>query len=164
MIVYKDTGYTLNNRNNVICTISYNSGLTNPSIRIKMLRRKYDMETTTEYVTVDLTDYVSNTFLTTANANEYLILNNPTQETTLNLSMKDDLTPGTYRLDFMLYDNSSLIGTVEKYIIIKQGVHYMKELNDKELIDLYETILQFVKSLEDLKDGVNNDKQYSKRN
>lgn len=34
----------------------------------------------------------------------------------------------------------------------------MKELTDKELIDLYETILQFVKSLEDLKDGVNNDK------
>ncbi len=34
----------------------------------------------------------------------------------------------------------------------------MKELTDKELIDLYETILQFVKSLEDLKAGVNNDK------
>ncbi len=119
MIVYKDTGYTLNNSNNVTCTISYNSGLTNPSIRIKMLRRKYDMETTTEYEAVDITDYVSNTFLATANANEYLILNNPTATTTLNLTMKDDLTPGTYRLDFMLYDNSSLIGTVEKYIIIK---------------------------------------------
>ena len=34
----------------------------------------------------------------------------------------------------------------------------MKELTDKELIDLYEKIVDFIKSLEDRKEGVNDDK------
>ena len=34
----------------------------------------------------------------------------------------------------------------------------MKDLTNKELINLYETILSFIKSLEDRKEGVKNDK------
>ena len=120
MIVYKETGYTLNNSNNITYTIGYNSGLTNPSIRLKMYRRSsYSTVGSTNYSVVDLADYVSNTLQTTANANEYLIVSSPAETTTLVLSMNDDLTPGTYMMQFMLYDNNSLIGTVEKYIIIK---------------------------------------------
>ncbi|MBR4231151.1 MAG: hypothetical protein IKR74_03220 [Bacilli bacterium] len=120
MIVYKETGYTLNNSNNVTYTIGYNSGLTNPSIRLKMYRRSsYSVVGSTNYSVVDLADYVSNTLQITANANEYLIVSSPAETTTLVLSMNDDLTPGTYMMQFMLYDNNSLIGTVEKYIIIK---------------------------------------------
>ena len=40
----------------------------------------------------------------------------------------------------------------------------MKDLTDKELIELYEKVLQFIKSMEDSKEGVSNDKWYSKIN
>lgn len=119
MIIDKITGYTLNGNNQVTYDIEYNSGLTHPSIRIKLLRREYTGIYSTDYNGVDLTDYVSNTLTATANTNEYLVVNNPSRHTYLTLNMKNNLTPGTYMVEFMLYDNSSLIGTVEKYIIIR---------------------------------------------
>ena len=119
MIIDKTTGYTLNGNNQVTYDIEYNSGLTHPSIRIKLLRRDYTGIYSTDYNGVDLTDYVSNTLTATANTNEYLVVNNPSRHTYLTLNMKNNLTPGTYMVEFMLYDNSSLIGTVEKYIIIR---------------------------------------------
>ena len=119
MIIDKTTGYTLNGDNHVTYDIEYNSGLTHPSIRIKLLRREYTGIYSTDYTDVDLANYVSNTLSSTVTTNEYLIVNNPARHTYLTLNMKNNLTPGTYMVKFMLYDNSSLIGTVEKYIIIK---------------------------------------------
>ena len=119
MVIDKTTGYTLNGNNQVTYDIDYNSGLSHPSIRIKLLRRDYTAEYSSDYNSVDLADYVSNNLLTTGTTNEYLIVSNPSRHTYLTLNMKPNLTPGTYMVQFMLYDNSSLIGTVEKYIIIK---------------------------------------------
>ena len=119
MIIDKTTGYTLNGNNQVTYDIEYNSGLTHPSIRVRLLRREYNAIYSTDYDEVDLADYVSNTLTASSNANEYTIVSNPAAHTYLTLNMKPNLTPGTYMVEFMLYDNSSLIGTVEKYIIIR---------------------------------------------
>ena len=40
----------------------------------------------------------------------------------------------------------------------------MKDLTDKELIELYEKITEFIKSLESNKEGAQNDQWYSKSN
>ena len=119
MVVNKTTGNTLNGTNEVTYDISYNSGLTHPSIRVRLLRREYNAIYSTDFDEVDLADYVSNTLTASSNANEYTIVSSPAAHTYLTLNMKPNLTPGTYMVKFMLYDNSSLIGTVEKYIIIK---------------------------------------------
>ena len=52
------------------------------------------------------------------NLNEYYISKIPTDEIDLNLSLKNNIITGTYRLDFILYDNNVEIGTISKYIII----------------------------------------------
>lgn len=119
LIIDKTSGYTLNNSNSVHYTLDYNSGLTSPSIRLKMSRRKYDSIYSSEYETVNLGDYVSNTLASTDVENEYLIISNPNEEVSVTLLMKNNLLNGTYKMEFILYDGSQKIGSVEKYLIIK---------------------------------------------
>lgn len=119
MIIDSKTGLNLNDIDFITYNILYNSGLENPHINLKLYRRNYDTIYDTSYTLVDLKDYVSNTLFNTSNDKEYLVVENPNQNTTLNLSFKDNLLTGTYKLEFILYDNNTSIGTIEKYVIIK---------------------------------------------
>ena len=47
------------------------------------------------------------------------MVSNPQATNTITLEYKPEILNGTYKLEFMLYDSNSLIGTVEKYVIIK---------------------------------------------
>ena len=53
-----------------------------------------------------------------ANQKEYYITKAPVDEINLNLELMRNLTTGTYRLDFALYDNDVEIEIVSRYIII----------------------------------------------
>ncbi len=119
MIVDQATGLTLNGTNTVTYEIDYNSGLENPKIHVKMSRRKYDTVYSSDYLSVDLANYVSNVLISTSIPNEYLLVDNPNEVTTITLYFKPNIQNGTYKLEFILYDGTSAIGTVEKYIIIK---------------------------------------------
>lgn len=119
IFINKDTGFTLNNNNSYVYKIEYTSGLSNPNIRLKLLRRDYSTIYTNTYNEVDLKDYVTNTLDTTNNEKEYLLTNNPTKESDHFLYFKDNLLDGTYKLVVSLYDNNTLIGEVYQYIIIK---------------------------------------------
>lgn len=119
VIIDKVTGYSKQENNRVTYVLEYNSGLTDPSIRLKLSRRTYDAIYEYTYVPVELTDYYSNEFTSTSVPYEYTILNNPTNNVNLVLDYKDNLQNGTYKLEFMLYDGTTRIGTVEKYVIIK---------------------------------------------
>ena len=118
MIIDSVTGNTLNNTNLVKYNIEYNSGLTDPKLHIKLFRRSYDEVYDTDFEIVNLTDYVTNLFSET-DENEYLVVNNPRENSELNLFFKPNLQTGTYKVEFILYDGTTAIGSVDKYIIIK---------------------------------------------
>ena len=119
MVIHGDTGLNANETNEITYTFDYNSGLTTPSIRVKMYRRKYDVELTTEYELVDAADYFDSTLTTTSVEKEYKIIDQPEDQCTYTFETKEDLLTGTYKLEFILYDSNSPIGSIEKYIFIK---------------------------------------------
>ena len=57
--------------------------------------------------------------VTEKNEKEYLLTGTPVAVNNFTLPMKSSLVSGTYRLSFRLYDNDTLIGEVNRYIIIK---------------------------------------------
>ena len=118
MIYLNETGATEFGNKLITYHFSYNSGLTNPSIKFKMYRRNYASINDTTYSLVDAADYFDN--LTSSGRNkEYNIDIELEDEFSYPLEYKDNLKSGTYKLEFILYDGSSKIGTVDKYIIIK---------------------------------------------
>ncbi|MBR7042339.1 MAG: hypothetical protein IKI04_02435, partial [Bacilli bacterium] len=118
LVIDKTTGLNLLGSAATSFTVEYNSGLTNPSIHVRMNRREYDEIYDTGYTAVNLYDYVSNISEARVDGN-YVMISNPQATNTITLEYKPGLLNGTYKLEFMLYDSNSLIGTVEKYVIIK---------------------------------------------
>ena len=119
MFVDKTTGNTYLGNNFYLFKVYYNSNLTNPNLRIKLLRRKYDNIYTYEYDEVDLKNYVTNNFANTINPNEYILSTNPIDGLEYNLMMKDSLVSGTYKILVSLYDGDNKIGDTYEYMIIK---------------------------------------------
>lgn len=119
MIIDGKTGLSLENTNIVKYNIKYNSGLESPNIHIRLYRRSYDEIYSNDYELVDLGDYVDNTLFGTNKDKEYLMVNNPNEESDLKLVFKNNLLNGTYKLEFILYDDDTEIGSIDKYIIIK---------------------------------------------
>ncbi len=119
MIIDSLTGNNANNQNTIVYNIDYNSGLTNPNIRFKMYRRSYENIDDTNYILVDAQDYFDNAFLPSPNAKEYRIVTNPVEHNEYTFTLNENLVTGTYKMEFILYDDMAPIGSVEKYIIIK---------------------------------------------
>ena len=119
VIIDKDTGLSEDENNYVEFRFNYSSGLKKPNIRVSLYRRTYTDIYNYTYNLVDLQDYVENTLFTTDNDKEYLVVNNPNEETTLNLIFKENILNGTYKIEFLLYDDVTQIGSIDKYIIIK---------------------------------------------
>ena len=87
---------------------------------MKLYRRSYNEVYDTNYELVDLQEYLDMTLIKKNDSdNEYIVSSNPSDNTKLRLDLKNTLLNGTYKLESILYDNNSKIGTVEKYIIIK---------------------------------------------
>ena len=104
---------------NMKFVLLYDSGLSNPSLRMTLYRRKYDNVYDTNYEQVDLNDYVDQLLFATNTPNEYILTSNPEAINEFSILLKNNILTGTYRLEFKLYDNDTLIGTVKNYIIIK---------------------------------------------
>ena len=100
-------------------TVNYTSLLSNPNIRLAMYRRSYATEYATDYNLVDLQDYATTTLTTTNNQKEYIIFASPVAENSRTIELEDTMMTGTYRLSFRLYDNDTMIGEINRYIIIK---------------------------------------------
>ena len=119
MSINSETGKNENGENSIGYTIVYNSGLTQPNIRFKLYRRNYNNIDDTTYTLVDAQDYFADTLDASSIANEYIIRDEPDPEFNVEFETKDDLVSGTYKMEFELYDDTALIGTVDKYFIIK---------------------------------------------
>ena len=120
LIINKETGTNIDGNSTLEFTIKYNSVFENPSLNMKLYRRSYNEVYDTNYELVDLQEYLDMTLIKKNDSdNEYIVSSNPSDNTKLRLDLKNKLLNGTYKLEFILYDNNSKIGTVEKYIIIK---------------------------------------------
>ncbi len=108
-----------NNDKSLNFNIKYNSLLSNPNTRIQMYRRTYDDYYDTDYVEVDLQDFIDQELTPSENNHEYILSGRPVASIDYSFKMKETMTTGTYRLVFKLYDNSTFIGDVTRYIIIK---------------------------------------------
>ena len=121
-IVDKAKGKTLNNNNNMNFNVKYSGNFSNPKIYIGLYRRRYDEVVSYDYELVDLADYVNETLVTTEINKVYKVTDTPqanSGENAFNLTLKEDLTTGTYKFTFMLYDGDNYIGNVEDMVIIK---------------------------------------------
>ena len=89
-------------------TIQYTSYLSNPNIRLRMYRRDYDSVNSTNYVAVDLQNYVTDTLSPSSETYSYYITREPHIINNYSINMQSSgMLTGTYRLDFELYDNNS---------------------------------------------------------
>lgn len=100
-------------------TLSYDSGLSNPNLRMILYRRTYNNIYDTTYEVVDLNDYVDQLLVTTNNQYEYLLTSNPSSTNEFHMRLKENVKTGTYLLKFELYDEDTFIGETKHYIIIK---------------------------------------------
>ena len=119
LIVKKETGLNETGTNAISANLEYSSGLLNPNIRISLYRRDYDEVYSTIYRQVDFKSFFSNEFSATSKENKYMLFETPESIMSTILYLKDNLTSGTYRLQFELYDRDTFIGEVHKYVIIK---------------------------------------------
>lgn len=118
-IVDKETGNTLDGNNSLPVEIEYSSALSKPSIAVSLYRRDYSDIFSQDYQLVDLKDYVKNTLTPTTREKEYLVSQEPVDSMTHNLSLNSNLTTGTYKLVYKLYDENEYIGEAYEYIVIK---------------------------------------------
>ena len=119
MFIDKVTGKTLNDNNTLSFITQYNSSLASPSLRVALYRRDYTTEYSTNYVLVDLQDYVTNRLTTTNENKVYLLSNNPATNFPTYYTTKTNLVSGTYKLVVSVYDNGIYIGDSHVFIFIK---------------------------------------------
>ncbi len=115
----KSTGKNLDDTNTILATVTYQSGLSNPNIRVKMYRRDYSDVYSTTYEEVDFKDYFTNDLRASVNENEYYFNETPLASLVHFLYTKDNLMSGTYKLELRLYDGDTYIGEIYRYLIIK---------------------------------------------
>lgn len=118
-IIDKDTGYTLDGNNSLQVHIEYSSALSNPNIAISLYRRDYSETYSQNYTLVDLKDYVSDLLTSTGREKEYVVSKNPLSSFTKYLLLKPNLTTGTYKLVYKLYDGDVYVGEAYEYMVIK---------------------------------------------
>lgn len=117
-IVNKDTGKNQDSSNKIDFNIEYSSNLDNPIIAVSLERRDYTSIYSDKYNQVDLKDYVSDNLVDFVE-NEYKVADNPRSAFTHSLTFKQNLTTGTYKVVYKLYDGNTYIGEVYEYIIIR---------------------------------------------
>ena len=108
--------------------ITTSSGQDNPNLRVRLERRKYaaagDLDY--EYESVDMTDFFVDNLTPAPVNNEnkklYYVTEDLPEEINFSLTLRDDqpLKTGTYRIVFGVYDGDNYIGSVYRYLIIRE--------------------------------------------
>jgi len=119
IIIDKETGNNLNDKNELNFTVEYSSGLRNPNITVSLYRRDYSDTYSKDYTLVNLQDYVQNTLKQKYNENEYEAISKPVSSNRIKYNLNPNLMTGTYKVVFSLYDEDNFIGDVYSYIVIK---------------------------------------------
>ena len=102
-------------------TVTYTSDLNNPNLRLEVLKRDITDIDSVTYTPVPFSNLFTNN-LTAVNATEYELDMDNLNTKDFEFTLKNNLTSGTYRLVFKLYDNDQLIDDDVKYVIVKKKV------------------------------------------
>ena len=119
-IVNGETGFNLNGTKINPYTITYESELSNPNIRIEVYKRKVDDINSIEFESIPLENLFKNRLTSANNGNEHIVNIGNGTTGTVNLELQDNLISGTYRISFKLYDNNQIIDDDIKYVIVKK--------------------------------------------
>ncbi len=117
-VVIGETGLNLAGTRTNVYDIKYESQLTNPNFRIEVYKRKVTSIDTTEYDSIPFNQLFTNT-MTTVSGNEVSFTMSSGEES-LEFELQNNLTSGTYKIVFKLYDGNQLIDDDIKYVIVKK--------------------------------------------
>ena len=101
--------------------VKYASELTNPNFRVEVYKRGVATIDATDYNSVPFSQLFTNPF-TTVSGNEVSISMDNLAEKDFEFELQENLTSGTYRVVFKLYDNNQLIDDEIKYVIVNKNV------------------------------------------
>lgn len=106
--------------------LTYRSVLVNPNIRVDLYKRDVTDKDTTVYNEVDFNTLFTNELGTSAYGSDYLYeksLNaTVNSDNNYEFELQENLTSGTYKLVFRLYDGRQLIEEENEYIIVTKDV------------------------------------------
>ena len=118
-IVNGETGLNMDGTKTNTYTVKYSAELNNPNFRIELYKRNTEDPNTTGYTSVPFRTLFSDTFSRIRNNEVYFEMGNE-NEKSFTYTLQDELTSGTYRIVFKLYDNDQLIDSDEKYVIVNK--------------------------------------------
>ncbi len=118
LIFTSTTGLNISKTDELNVTIDYSGAIIDPNIKVSLYRRSYDDTYEMNYNSVDLADYISNE-LDEYQTNIYNLIDEVGSINNYTFHFKSNLVTGTYKLEFRLYDGTSYVGNVIRYIIIK---------------------------------------------
>ncbi len=96
------------------------SVLEEPKLKVEIYKRKTDNDTTTEFSLVPFNKLFKDTFDGTANQKELAV--NPEEDSTYDFVLADNLTSGTYKVVFELYDGDYLVDSDYEYVIVTKPI------------------------------------------
>ncbi len=96
------------------------SVLADPNLRVTIMKRNVDNDSTTEFSQVPFNTLFKNSLSGTAN--EKLLAIEPDEESSYDFVLANNLTSGTYRVVFELYDGDYLVDSDFEYVIVTKPV------------------------------------------
>ena len=99
--------------------VKYSSKLTNPNIRVEVFKRNISEIDSTAFSSAPFNSLFTTT-LPVDSGNEVVLDMGTVKEKTFKFDLKDNLTSGTYKIVFKLYDKDQLIDDDVKYVIVKK--------------------------------------------
>ena len=120
LIFDSTTGSNIDNTDELNVTIDYSGAMLEPNIKVALYRRSYEDQYDMNYDLVDLSDYITDELDEyRTNSKIYNLLDEVELTNTYTFHMNTSLVTGTYKLEFRLYDDTSYVGNITRYIIIK---------------------------------------------
>ena len=120
LIIDHTTGLNDNKTRTLHATVTYSGSLVDPNIKAVLYRRSYATVNDLNYNLVNLTDYITNNVTEFGNNTKiYTIIDEQDETSSYTFNFDQNLTTGTYKLEFRLYDGTAYVGNIIKYVIIK---------------------------------------------
>ena len=120
-VVNGDTGLNMLGTRINTYHVKYASELTNPNFRVEVYKRGITTIDATDYSSVPFSQLFTNS-LSTVSGNEVSISMDNLDEKDFEFQLQTNLTSGTYRVVFKLYDSNQLIDEETKYVIVNKNV------------------------------------------
>ena len=120
-VVNGDTGLNMLGTRINTYHVKYASELTNPNFRVEVYKRGITTIDATDYSSVPFSQLFTNS-LSTVSGNEVSISMDNLDEKDFEFQLQTNLTSGTYRIVFKLYDSNQLIDEETKYVIVNKNV------------------------------------------